>query len=76
MLCLLAMVASGLTSVAEDQNPTPDTWPGEEAFATLDEKTGKMGFKLRLLMGVHPKYGAHAKSYLPRLKKMAPGWAI
>jgi len=45
----------------------------EAAFAILDEKTGKMGFKLRLLMAVLPKYGAHAKPYLPRLKKMAPG---
>ena len=43
------------------------------AFAILDEKTGKMGFKLRLLMAVLPKYGSHANPHLPRLKEMAPG---
>ena len=32
-----------------------------------------MGFKLRLLMEVLPKYGAAAKPHLPRLREMAPG---
>ena len=45
----------------------------EAAFGILDEKTGKFGFKLRLLMAVLPKYGAHAQPHLPRLKEMAPG---
>lgn len=45
----------------------------EAAFGILDEKTGKFGFKVRLLMAVLPKYGAHAQPHLPRLKEMAPG---
>lgn len=41
-------------------------------------KDAKFPDKLRLaeyylLMGVLPKYGAHAKPHLPRLKEMAPG---
>jgi hypothetical protein len=32
-----------------------------------------MGFKLRLLMAVLPKYGAAAQPQLPRLREMAPG---
>lgn len=45
----------------------------EAAFGILDEKTGKFGFKVRLLMSVLPKYGAHAQQHLPRLKELAPG---
>lgn len=42
----------------------------DTAFAILDEKTGKFGFKLRLLMDVLPKYGAAAQPYLPKLREM------
>ncbi|MGB1128595.1 MAG: DUF6288 domain-containing protein [Haloferula sp.] len=44
----------------------------EAAMATLDEKTGKYGFKIRMLMAVLPKYGSNAKPLLPKLKEMAP----
>jgi hypothetical protein len=45
----------------------------EAVFKILDSPLGKMGFKLRLLMAVLPKYGAAAKPYLPKLREMAPG---
>lgn len=45
----------------------------EAVFKILDSPLGKMGFKLRLLMEVLPKYGAAAKPHLPRLREMAPG---
>lgn len=45
----------------------------EAVFKILDSPLGKMGFKLRLLMAVLPKYGAAAKQHLPRLREMAPG---
>lgn len=45
----------------------------EAAMATLDEETGKFGFKVRMLMTVLPKYGAHAKPLLPKLKEMNIG---
>jgi hypothetical protein len=45
----------------------------EATFRILDSPLGKMGFKLRLLMAVLPKYGAAAKPHLPRLREMAPG---
>jgi hypothetical protein len=45
----------------------------DAVFKILDSPLGKMGFKLRLLMAVLPKYGAAAKPHLPRLREMAPG---
>jgi hypothetical protein len=45
----------------------------EAVFKILDSPLGKMGFKLRLLMAVLPKYGAAAQPQLPRLREMAPG---
>ncbi len=45
----------------------------EAVFKILDSPLGKMGFKLRLLMAVLPKYGAAAKPHLPRLREMASG---
>jgi hypothetical protein len=45
----------------------------EATFRILDSPLGKMGFKLRLLMAVLPKYGAAAQPHLPRLREMAPG---
>jgi hypothetical protein len=42
----------------------------EYAFETLEAKAGKFGFKLRMLMAVLPKYGAHAQPVLPKLKAM------
>lgn len=40
----------------------------EAAFATLEDPNGKAGFKIRLLMDVLPRYGAHAKYVLPKIK--------
>lgn len=40
----------------------------EAAMATLEEKTGKFGFKVRMLMAVLPKYGANARSALEKLQ--------
>jgi hypothetical protein len=40
----------------------------EAAFATLDDPNGKAGFKIRLIMDVLPRYGAHAKYILPKIK--------
>jgi hypothetical protein len=45
----------------------------EAAMATLDEPTGKFGFKIRMLTAVLPKYGANAKPLLPKLKAMNVG---
>ncbi len=45
----------------------------EAVFQILDSPLGKMGFKLRMLMNVLPKYGAAAKPYLPKLREMDPG---
>jgi hypothetical protein len=42
----------------------------EAALETLEAKTGKFGFKIRMLMAVLPKYGANAKPVLPKLKAM------
>jgi hypothetical protein len=42
----------------------------EYAFETLEAKAGKFGFKLRMIMAVLPKYGAHAQPVLPKLKAM------
>ena len=42
-----------------------------ELLATLEDKVGKMGFKIRMIMAVMPKYGANAKPLLPKLKEMA-----
>ncbi|MCF7675241.1 MAG: DUF6288 domain-containing protein [Akkermansiaceae bacterium] len=40
----------------------------EAAFATLDDPNGKAGFKIRLIMDVLPRYGAHARYVLPKIK--------
>ncbi len=45
----------------------------EYAFATLDEKTGKGGFKIRMLLDVLPKYGANAQYALPKIKAINAG---
>lgn len=45
----------------------------EYALATLDEKTGKGGFKIRLLLDVLPKYGANAKHALPAIRAVKAG---
>lgn len=45
----------------------------DAALATLDDKTGKFGFKARMIMAIMPKYGANAKSVLPQLKAVSPG---
>jgi hypothetical protein len=39
----------------------------EAVLASLEEKTGKWGFKVRMLMAVLPKYGASAKPTLEKL---------
>ena len=45
----------------------------EAAFDILNAKTGKAGFKIRMLMAVLPKYGANAKYALPRIKAVNAG---
>ena len=45
----------------------------EAAFDTLETKTGKAGFKIRMLMAVLPKYGANAKAWLPKIKAVKAG---
>ena len=45
----------------------------ESAFDTLESENGKVGFKLRLLMDVLPKYGSAAQYALPRIKATNAG---
>lgn len=45
----------------------------EAAFATLEDPNGKVGFKLRLIMDILPKYGANARYALPKIKSMQAG---
>ncbi|MFT5409486.1 MAG: hypothetical protein ACI9NC_002209, partial [Verrucomicrobiales bacterium] len=45
----------------------------EAAFKTLEEENGKVGFKLRMLMAVLPKYGANAQYALPAIRKVNAG---
>lgn len=45
----------------------------EYAFASLEDPTGKAGFKIRMLMDVLPKYGANAKYALPKDKAVNAG---
>jgi hypothetical protein len=45
----------------------------EYALATLEDKTGKAGFKTRLLLSVLPKYGANAQYALPKIKAVNAG---
>jgi hypothetical protein len=40
----------------------------EMALDILDREAGKWGFKVRLIMGVLPKYGANARTALEQLK--------
>jgi hypothetical protein len=45
----------------------------EYALATLEDKTGKAGFKIRLMLDVLPKYGANAQYALPEIKAVNAG---
>ena len=45
----------------------------EYALDTFKSKTGKAGFKIRMLLAVLPKYGANAKEYLPSIKAVKAG---
>jgi len=43
------------------------------SFDTLESKTGKFGFKIRMLLNVFPKYGASSKKVLPKIKAIKAG---
>jgi len=45
----------------------------EAALATFEVKTGKAGFKIKMLVNILPKYGANAKDALPKIKALFGG---
>ncbi len=45
----------------------------EAALATFEVKTGKAGFKNKMLIDILPKYGANAKYALPKIKALFGG---